>query len=45
MYPGGQATNVALNVARLGGSAALVSRVGDDSFGLFLRHHLVAAGV
>lgn len=45
MYPGGQATNVALNVARLGGSAALVSRVGDDSFGVFLRHHLVTAGV
>jgi fructokinase len=45
MYPGGEATNVALNVARLGGSAALVSRVGDDSFGLFLRHHLVTAGV
>jgi fructokinase len=45
MYPGGQATNVALNIARLGGSASLVACVGDDSFGLFLRHHLTAAGV
>lgn len=45
MYAGGQATNVALNVTALGGSAALVARVGDDTFGVFLRHHLVAAGV
>ncbi len=45
MYPGGQATNVTLNAAYLGGSAALVTRVGDDDFGLFLRHHLEAAGV
>lgn len=45
MYSGGEATNVALNVSRLGGSAELVARVGDDSFGVFLRHHLVSAGV
>jgi len=45
MYAGGQATNVTLNVAALGGSTALVARVGDDNFGAFLRHHLVAAGV
>ncbi len=45
MYPGGEATNVALNIARLGGAAALVARVGDDSFGTFLRHHLATAGV
>ena len=45
MYPGGQATNVALNVARLGASAVLVARVGDDAFGSFLRHHLETAGV
>jgi fructokinase len=45
MYPGGQATNVALNIARLGGISAIVSRVGDDSFGRFLRHHLATAGV
>ncbi len=45
LYPGGQAANVALNVARLGGSAALVARVGDDPFGSYLRQHLEAAGV
>jgi sugar/nucleoside kinase (ribokinase family) len=45
MYPGGQATNVALNVARLGVSAVLVARGGDDSFGSYLRHHLETAGV
>jgi sugar/nucleoside kinase (ribokinase family) len=45
MYPGGQATNVALNIARMGGKTAIVARVGDDSFGLYLRHHLATAGV
>ncbi len=45
MYPGGQATNVALNVARLGGASAIVGGVGDDSLGTFLHHHLAVAGV
>lgn len=45
MYPGGSVTNVAQNVSRLGGVAAVVARVGDDAFGQFLRHYLVAAGV
>lgn len=45
MYPGGQATNLVLNASRLGASATLVARVGDDTFGPFLRHHLEAAGV
>jgi fructokinase len=45
MYPGGQATNVALNIVRLGGSAALVARTGDDTFGKYLRQHLDTAGV
>src|SRR5260370_8226108 len=45
MYPGGTVTNVALNVSRLGGIAAVVARVGDDAFGLFLRDYLVSAGV
>ncbi|MBV9230406.1 MAG: carbohydrate kinase, partial [Chloroflexi bacterium] len=45
MYPGGQATNVVLNLARLGASAILVARVGDDPFGSYLRHHLELAGV
>jgi sugar/nucleoside kinase (ribokinase family) len=45
MYPGGQATNVALNVSRLGGVAAIVGCVGDDPLGVFLHHHLAVAGV
>lgn len=45
MYPGGQATNVALNVAYLGGSAAIVACVGSDSLGLFLEQRLNKAGV
>lgn len=45
MYPGGEPSNVTINIARLGGSAAIVGRVGDDSFGTFLRHHLVTSGV
>ncbi len=45
MYPGGQATNVALNVAHLGASTVLVARVGDDAFGSYLHHHLETAGV
>lgn len=45
MYPGGEAMNVAVNVSHLGGTAALVARIGDDAFGLFLRHHLAVAGV
>lgn len=45
LYPGGAVTNVALNVSRLGGSAAIVARVGDDDFGIFLHSYLEAAGV
>jgi len=45
IYPGGQVTNVALNVSRLGGSTTVVAGVGDDAFGLFLHQHLEAAGV
>src|SRR5712692_501844 len=45
MFPGGQATNVALNVSRLGGASAIVACVGDDSLGIFLHHHLADAGV
>ncbi len=45
MYPGGQATNVALNVVRLGASAVLVARVGDDALGSYLRRYLEMAGV
>jgi fructokinase len=45
LYPGGAVTNVALNVSRLGGAAAIAARVGDDDFGVFLRRSLVAADV
>jgi fructokinase len=45
MYCGGQAANVALNVSRLGGTSAIMARIGDDFLGLFLRHHLARAGV
>ncbi len=45
MYPGGEATNVALNISRLGGAAAVVASVGEDAFGVFIRQHLQAAGV
>ncbi|HEX9131849.1 MAG TPA: sugar kinase [Ktedonobacteraceae bacterium] len=45
LYPGGAVTNVALNTSRLGGAAAIVARVGDDDFGVFLRRYLAAADV
>ncbi len=45
MHPGGEAMNVATNVARLGGSTALVARVGSDAFGIFVLRQLEAAGV
>ncbi len=45
MHPGGEIANVASNVACLGGSSAVVARVGDDAFGLFLRNHLTRTGV
>lgn len=38
---GGTATNVAVAAARLGHRAGLVTRVGDDSFGRYVRHALV----
>ncbi|MEA3338751.1 MAG: sugar kinase [Chloroflexota bacterium] len=44
-FLGGEATNVALNVARLGGRAALVACVGEDGFGSYIRQQLDEAGV
>lgn len=41
----GGAANVALNVAALGGQAALFGVVGDDTAGARVRHLLAAAGV
>lgn len=37
---GGTATNVAVAAARLGHRAAVVTRVGDDQFGRYVRHAL-----
>ena len=42
---GGCAANVALDLAKLGHRASVVGRVGDDSFGRFIRQSLDAAGV
>jgi sugar/nucleoside kinase (ribokinase family) len=44
-FVGGQPTNVALNVVRLGGQAAVVACVGDDGFGSHIRKQLDQAGV
>ncbi len=44
-FLGGQVTNVAFNVARLGGRAAVVGCVGDDGFGRYIRQQLSLAGI
>jgi len=44
-FVGGEVTNVALNMARLGGRSAVVACVGDDGFGRYVRRQLEAAGV
>jgi len=44
-FIGGEVTNVALNVALLGGQAALVACVGEDGFGSYIRQQLDEAGV
>jgi fructokinase len=44
-FVGGQPTNVALNVFRLGGRAAVVACVGDDGFGSHILQQLNQAGV
>lgn len=44
-HQGGSAANLAVNIARLGGSAALMANVGDDAFGAFLKQSLADAGV
>lgn len=43
--PGGAPGNVAVGVARLGGRAAMLSKVGDDAFGRLLVETLAANGV
>ncbi len=42
---GGSATNVAVAAARLGHRAAVVTKVGDDGFGLYVRAALEEFGV
>jgi fructokinase len=44
-FLGGQVTNVAFNVARLGGRAAVVGCVGDNGFGRYIRQQLSLAGI
>ena len=44
-YVGGSPTNMAVGAARLGLRAGLVTRVGDEHFGRFLRETLAAEGV
>lgn len=44
-FIGGEITNVAFNVAKLGGQAAVVACVGDDGFGRYIRQQLSLAGV
>ncbi|MDR2289664.1 MAG: PfkB family carbohydrate kinase, partial [Serratia marcescens] len=38
--PGGAPANVAVGIARLGGSSGFIGRVGDDPFGRFMRRTL-----
>jgi len=44
-YLGGTATNVAVQAARLGSRAAVVTKVGEDGFGPFVRDSLKRFGV
>lgn len=44
-YLGGSATNVAVQAARLGSTVAVVTKVGDDGFGPFIRRALEDFGV
>jgi 5-dehydro-2-deoxygluconokinase len=44
-YLGGSATNVAVAAARLGRSAAVITRTGPDPFGRFVHHALREYGV
>jgi fructokinase len=42
---GGSPANLAVNITRLGGKAALASRAGEDGFGRFLKANLEKIGV
>lgn len=43
--PGGSAANIAINMARIGNNTVLLSAIGNDGFGNFLKKHLKSAGV
>lgn len=45
MYPGGNAVNVAVNIARLGEASSYVGAVGTDDAGTLIKSSLVAEGV
>jgi len=44
-YQGGSPANIAVNVAKLGGKAAVISKTGIGNFGQFLKAELQRAGV
>lgn len=44
-HPGGSPANVALGLARLGRTARLLTRIGDDDYGRLVRAHLESSGV
>ena len=44
-FLGGTATNVAVGAARLGRRSAVLTKVGDDGFGTYVRNALTAFGV
>ena len=44
-YVGGSAANIALNTARLGVRSAMLTRVGDEQMGRFVRRSMEDAGV
>ncbi|HGC1969953.1 TPA: aminoimidazole riboside kinase [Escherichia coli] len=43
--PGGAPANVAVGIARLGGTSGFIGRVGDDPFGALMRRTLLTEGV
>ncbi len=44
-YIGGSPTNIAVGTSRLGLKSALITRVGDEHMGRFIREQLIAEGV
>lgn len=43
--PGGAPANVAVGIARLGGTSGFIGRVGDDPFGALMQRTLLTEGV